>query len=89
MRSRLPCVDGALLGVMRYAGDWGGLGAGFFEGFLCEVGCVGAGFWGLGARAWGVRVVIGWWRLVLLSQSLEVIMPLLLVFVGDLPDDLL
>ena len=40
----------------------------------------------MGARAWGVRLVVGWGRLVLLSQGLEVILPLLLVFVSDLPD---
>ena len=67
----------------------GGLGVGVFEGFLCEVGCIGAGFRGLGARAWGVQVMVGWGRLVLLSQGLEVIVPLLLVFVSDLPDALL
>ena len=67
----------------------GGLGAGFFVGFLCEVGGVGAGLRGLGARVWGVQVMVGWGRLVLLSQGLEVIVPLLLVFVSDLPDALL
>ena len=64
----------------------GGLGAGGFERFLGEVGCVGAGFGGLGARAWGSRLAVGWWWLVLLSQGLEVILSLLLVFVSDLPD---
>ena len=37
----------------------GGLGAGGLEGFLGEVGCVGAGFWCMGARACGGRVVFG------------------------------
>ena len=40
----------------------------------------------MGARAWGVQVMVGWGRLVLLSQGLEVFLPLLLVFVCDLPD---
>ena len=39
----------------------------------------------MGARAWGVRLVVRG-RLVLLSLGLEVILPLLLVFVSDLPD---
>ena len=42
----------------------------------------------MGARAWGVRVMVGLGRLVLLSQGFEVIVPLLLVFVSDLPDAL-
>ena len=64
----------------------GGVGSGVFEGFLVEVGCVGAGFGGLGARAWGVRVDVGWWWVVLLSQGVEVSSPLLLVSVSDMPD---
>ena len=39
----------------------------------------------MGARAEGVQLVVRG-RLVLLSQSLEVFSPLLLVFVCDLPD---